>query len=260
VFGNSTGLDACPFLRERAQTAGGAICVPVGIAGRNLGVLHAVVPPGEDLDPEGIRDVQLIARKAGDRLGILRVLARTEAQAQTDPLTGLPNRRSLEDQARSVLDDDVPYVVAFADLDHFKNLNDAHGHELGDRALRMFARVLRDSVRPNDVPARFGGEEFVVVLPDCSVDDARRVAARIRERLVDALSVAAFPPFTLSIGLAPSQPGRSFTDTLGRADEALMVAKKSGRDRIVVYGEEPPPSAPGSGESVPTITTLRPGA
>jgi diguanylate cyclase len=159
-----------------------------------------------------------------------------------------------------VLDDDVPYVVAFADLDHFKNLNDAHGHELGDRALRMFARVLRDSVRPNDVPARFGGEEFVVVLPDCSIDDARRVASRIRERLVDALSLAAFPPFTLSIGLAPSQPGRSFADTLACADDALMVAKKSGRDRVVVYGEDPPPSEPRPGESVPTVTTLRPGA
>ena len=65
-----------------------------------------------------------------------------------------------------------PYIVAYGDLDHFKQLNDVYGHDAGDRALRLFARVVRDSLRPNDIPARYGGEEFVLVIPECTVADA----------------------------------------------------------------------------------------
>jgi diguanylate cyclase (GGDEF)-like protein len=249
VFPDSRNLDACPYLRDHAEPAW-ASCVPVSITGRTTGVLHAegplTEPPAEDLAEE----LELVARKTGDRIGVLRVLARTEAQAQADPLTGLPNRRTLENRTRELLKDDVPFVVAYADLDHFKVLNDTHGHETGDRALRLFARVLRDTVRPNDIPARFGGEEFVVVLPDCSLVDARTVADRIREQLAVAITKGVVPEFTVSIGIAASTPGEKLSDVTRHADAALLRAKALGRDRVVSAGEllasVPPDTAAGS--------------
>jgi len=98
--------------------------------------------------------------------------------------------------------EDRSYVVLFADLDHFKDLNDVHGHEIGDRALRLFARVVRDSVRPKDIPARYGGEEFVIVLPDCTVGDACIVAERVQARLLDAIGTAAVPPGGTATGMS----------------------------------------------------------
>jgi len=236
-FSSSSELDTCPFLRGRDDEVW-ATCVPVAIAGRTTGVLHmqrtVELPP-----PETSRGWDLVARKAGDRLGMLRAFARAETQAHTDPLTGLLNRRSLEALTRDLIDEGLPFVVAYGDLDHFKLLNDVHGHDTGDRALRLFARVLRDNVRPNDIPARYGGEEFVAVLPDCSLDNAVIVVERVRARLQAALSDGTVPPFTVSFGLATSEAGLTFSETVDAADQALLLAKREGRDRIVIAGAEP---------------------
>lgn len=253
-FADSTRLDTCPFLRERPAPVW-ATCVPVSIAGRTTGVLHAEHPlPG--VWPEGlIPELELVARKAGDRIGVLRVLARTEAQAQYDSLTGLPNRRTLENRSHELLREDAAFVVAFADLDHFKDLNDTYGHDTGDRALRLFARVLRDSVRPNDIPGRYGGEEFVVVLPDTTLVQARAVADRVRANLAAAVETASVPPFTVSFGLALGDPGEAFSEAVARADAALLRAKGAGRNRVVADGEPvtdvPPPTITGDG-TMPT--------
>ena len=233
---DSSLLDTCPYLRNHPDQVW-ANCVPVSIAGRTTGVLHAQgpidVPANEDLVPE----LEVVARKAGDRIGVIRVLARTEAQAQADPLTGLPNRRTLEDRTHDLLEHDGDFVVAYADLDHFKLLNDLHGHETGDRALRLFARVLRDGVRPRDIPARYGGEEFVVVLPDCTIADARDVADRIRSELAVAIGAATVPDFTVSVGLASAESGEALSEVIARADGALLQAKQTGRNRVVVAGD-----------------------
>lgn len=236
LFEDSSLLDTCPYLRNHPDRVW-ATCVPVSIAGRTTGVLHAQgpadLPANEDLIPE----LEVVARKAGDRIGVIRVLARTEAQAQVDPLTGLPNRRTLEDRTHDLLEHDADFVVAYAHLDHFKLLNDLHGHETGDRALRLFARVLRDSVRPRDIPARYGGEEFVVVLPDCTIADAREVADRVRSELAAAIGAATVPDFTVSVGLASAESGEALSEVIARADGALLSAKESGRNRVVVAGE-----------------------
>ena len=191
-------------------------------------------------------ELELVTRKAGDRIGGLRVLARTAAQAQVDPLTDLPNRRTLEDRTHDLLEHDTEFVVAYADLDHFKNLNDLHGHDTGDRALRLFARVLRDSIRPRDIPARYGGEEFVVVRPDCSIADARDVAERVRSELTTALGAATLPDFTVSVGLASAESGEALSEVIDRADSALFQAKQLGRDRVVIAGETTPGGQPPS--------------
>jgi diguanylate cyclase (GGDEF)-like protein len=239
VFPSSTRLDACPYLRSREGGPMSAACIPISIAGTNTGMIHTTGPDQETPAPNEMSELELVARKAGDRIGFLRVLARTETQARIDGLTGLLNRRSLEYESSEILKRGNEFVIAFADLDHFKNLNDEFGHEIGDRALRLFGRVLRDSVRPADIPARYGGEEFVVLLPECSLSDARIVADRLRERLAAAVGGATIPAFTVSVGLAAWEPPETFDDTVARADAALLGAKRAGRDRVLTANELP---------------------
>jgi diguanylate cyclase (GGDEF)-like protein len=226
----------------------------VSIAGKTIGVLHATAPDREPPDRDTAADIELIARKVGERLGLLRAFSRSESQAHTDPLTGLCNRRSLETQVRDVVHEELPYVVAYGDLDHFKDLNDVYGHDAGDRALRLFARVLRDNLRPNDIPARYGGEEFVVVFPNCPVGEAEKVVERIRERLGAALYGGTVPPFTASFGLAASDPVLTFGETLEAADASLLQAKIRGRDRIVVAGADTVQPAPAMTETLSPAT------
>jgi diguanylate cyclase (GGDEF)-like protein len=236
VFNDSTALDACPFLRSHDPAW--AMCVPISMAGRTTGVVHAEAPAETPPPTAILPELELVARKAGDRIGALRILARTESQAQLDPLTGLANRRNLERRLHEVLGDGSPYVVAFIDLDHFKALNDTHGHDTGDRALRLFGRVLRDSIRPHDIAARYGGEEFIVVLPGGSLHETRIVVDRIREHLVQALTSGAVPAFTISAGLAASLPDEPFDEVVARADSMLLRAKLQGRNRTVSFGDE----------------------
>ena len=246
LFDDSSSLDTCPYLRDHPDRVW-ACCVPVSIAGRTTGVLHAEDRFDRPANSELTAELELVARKSGDRIGVQRLLARTEVEAQVDPLTGLPNRRTLERRAHDLLENDREFVVAYVDLDHFKDLNDQHGHEAGDRALRLFARVLRDSIRPTDVPARYGGEEFVVVLPDCVIPDAQVVADRIRSHLLTALGGTKLPPFTVSVGLARSEGGEALSQVIDRADSALLRAKRQGRDRVIV--------ADGSVETLPVEPT-----
>lgn len=238
VFPSNRALDACPHLRS-LDGASSALCLPVTVGSQAIGVIHVTAP--DEQPPEGpvAYDLSLVARKAGDRVGALRVLADSQSQARTDPLTGLFNRRSIGNQVRDLVASGTPYVVAFGDLDKFKDLNDAHGHETGDRALRLFARVLQDSIRPGDLPARFGGEEFLVVLPNATVESAVIVVERIRERLALALTSATVPVFTASFGIADGGPGTSFDEVVAEADTALYQAKRTGRNRVIVANAVP---------------------
>jgi diguanylate cyclase (GGDEF)-like protein len=252
IWDSSRSLDACPFLRDRPTGDCSAACVPVSVAGNTVGVVHATAPDEHPPAAATVDRFELIARRAGERIGMLRAFARTEAQAHTDPLTGLMNRRSLEEHVRDLTTEGRGYVAAYGDLDHFKQLNDVFGHDAGDQALRLFARVLRDAVRPGDLTARYGGEEFVVVLPDCTITDAYTVVDRIRDRLKHAHDGSSVPPYTVSFGMAASRPERTFSETLEQADAALLGAKAQGRDRVVVTGSDRSSfPLPGEAESAP---------
>ena len=180
VFDSSETINACPKLRGRPYGTCSAVCVPVTVAGRQLGVLHVTGDDGAPPGPEVVEQLVGLSSLVGNRLGSLRTLESTRHEASTDGLTGLPNRRTLEAEVAELIEASTPFVMVLADLDKFKRLNDNFGHEVGDRALQLFAGVLRDNVRGNDVVARLGGEEFVLVYPNMSVEISIEAIDRLR--------------------------------------------------------------------------------
>jgi diguanylate cyclase (GGDEF)-like protein len=236
VFPSSDALGACPRLRDRGRLdhSCSATCVPVTVLGAPMGVIHTVGPEDDVLDEQTIDMMEGLARQAGSRIGVLRAMASSELQAATDPLTGLANRRRLQVEVGRARESSDGYAVVLADLDRFKDLNDTFGHDVGDRALRVFAGVLRESVRERDLACRYGGEEFVVLLPHCNVTQAQDAVDRIRAELIGVLTGGDVPGFTASFGLADSSMADDFDAVLRIADEALLRAKNSGRNRVEV--------------------------
>lgn len=164
------------------------------------------------------------------------------AIAQQDPLTGAMNRSGLERAMARIAADagrrPGRLTLLLIDLDHFKSLNDTHGHAAGDRILQLFAEAARSELRASDILARQGGDEFVALLPHMSAKDAVRVADRIRAAFARALADWDGAPFrqpTLSIGVAEGEAGSDQLETLlEHADEALYRSKRLGRDRVQV--------------------------
>jgi len=234
-FADSEELDACPKLRDRAEGRCSAACVPVSIMGRAVGVLHATAGPDQRFEEEKIEDLSTLANLAGARIGLLRMMAETELQAATDSLTGLLNRRTLEKKVHTLRESSTPFALVIADLDHFKQLNDTYGHETGDRSLRLFASTLSSSLRKEDIVCRHGGEEFAVVLPGCSAEDAHVSFEHIRAGLAEAVTKAGSPQFTASFGVVESSDDEDLVTLISRADAALFDAKHQGRDRVVVH-------------------------
>lgn len=187
---------------------------------------------------------------------------RAQKFALTDPLTRLFNRRmgmhALEQAIARTERDDRPLTVLMCDLDHFKRLNDTLGHVSGDAALRATADVLRHSVRKSDTVCRYGGEEFLVVLPDTTPDDATVLAARMFTA-VHARGEELGLPITISIGLTSHRAGDTMEAMLIRADHALYASKGHGRNRFSADVDvDDPPSAPeGASQQADTPSALR---
>ncbi|GAA4419591.1 GGDEF domain-containing protein [Acidovorax lacteus] len=162
-----------------------------------------------------------------------------EALATRDPLTGLLNRREwvrLTEQALlRAQRQGAPLSLLMVDLDHFKAVNDVHGHSAGDDVLRLVASTMADTVRQTDCLARFGGEEFVLLLPDTPATSALLLAERVRVRLAEAPPAVPGVHVTASIGVATWSPGQepALQRLLQQADEAMYEAKRQGRNRTV---------------------------
>lgn len=161
-----------------------------------------------------------------------------EETANLDPLTAINNRRRMESRLQYALAEfrrhRVPFGVLFLDIDYFKRINDAYGHEIGDKALQMVAKTLQKNVRTEDVVARWGGEEFIILLSNVDLDGLRAVA----EKLCAIVKTSAFRvdshllQVTVSIGGALIQPGEDTASLLRRADQHLYRSKQTGRDRV----------------------------
>jgi diguanylate cyclase (GGDEF)-like protein len=236
-FASSDAISACRYLKNRPSGSCSAVCIPVSISGSTVGVMHATGRNGTLPAAGDLENIELSARRGAERVALLRAFAKSETQASTDPLTGLLNRRSLENRVRELHRGGTPYALAYGDLDFFKALNDTHGHETGDQALRLFSRVMRDAVRPADLVSRYGGEEFVIVLPECDAEGAVAVLERVRERLALELMSGRIPAFTVSFGVATSADATTFDEIVAAADQALLAAKSAGRDRTLLAGE-----------------------
>jgi diguanylate cyclase (GGDEF)-like protein len=157
--------------------------------------------------------------------------------ARSDPLTGLANRRHLDEQlavhAASAARHNHELSVAVIDIDNFKSVNDTYGHNAGDTVLREVARRLAETARVEDVVGRWGGEEFIVILPHCSVDDAAIVSERIRQA-VGATPIQAEDGISIYVTVSVGCAGGGVDRVIERADAALYAAKKGGRNRTVV--------------------------
>lgn len=166
--------------------------------------------------------------------------------AVTDMLTGLRNRRGLEEILPRDLDksreDQTPMSIALMDIDHFKRVNDQHGHLIGDNVLKMLAQVLRNHIKGKDTAARFGGEEFLLVLPDTRLEGARILIEQIRKTLGNMKWVTretrkSIGLITVSTGIAQYREGESLEDLIRRADNSLYFAKETGRNKTVTEDE-----------------------
>lgn len=162
-----------------------------------------------------------------------------EALARTDALTGLANRRAFDAGARREIERarryGTPLALVIADLDHFKTINDRHGHHVGDLVLQEFARILGDSVRGVDLVGRWGGEEFAILMPGTDLDEARLAAERMRQSLAEHVADCEGHEcrVTASFGVAAFVSSAPTMDALlGRADAALYRAKDNGRNRV----------------------------
>lgn len=186
------------------------------------------------------------AEKTQELESIRETLNKSEERARTDTLTGLPNRRALDEFFRkaqiAAMEKGAPLSLLMLDIDHFKSFNDTFGHGVGDQVLRLMAQVLRDKVRELDLPARYGGEELIAVLPDADLAAARAIAERIRRSIAECQITRRstgeiLPSITVSIGAAQFQPGEAMNDLVERCDRALYLAKHSGRNRVVDESE-----------------------
>jgi diguanylate cyclase (GGDEF)-like protein len=236
-FPDSDAVNACPKLADREQGRCSALCIPVSVMGRTVGVIHSVQPLGASVDAGSVQDLQSIANQAGARVGMLRILAETQLQAAADGLTGLLNRRAFENGFLALRGSsrNASAVVAMADLDHFKLVNDTYGHETGDRALRVFAETLRSVLRDKDLLSRRGGEEFAIVFPECDLPSAALALERVRSELQLAIIQAGLPAYTASFGVVAARLDDDLDALLAKADAALFDAKRNGRDQVVIH-------------------------
>jgi diguanylate cyclase (GGDEF)-like protein len=202
--------------------------------------LGAVLLVDVQMDREMRRLLALLARALGFAVSNALTHAAAESRAATDPLTGCKNRRAgLEELAQlaRLAAHAAPIIGAMMiDLDHFKRINDSHGHQVGDAVLRAVGRVVTDAVRDRDVVMRYGSEEFLAVVTGADESTMRAVAERVSDR-IRALAVpdgaGGSVPLTTSVGTAVWCAGDSAESLIGRADRALYAAKAAGRDRVV---------------------------
>jgi diguanylate cyclase (GGDEF)-like protein len=226
---------------------GRTIYLPIGTKARVLGLLVAEQPPpGRALNPDELNTIRLLAGQAGIAVENARLYETTERLSRTDGLTLLYNHRFFQERIREEFKRSDRFRQTLAllmiDVDDFKRINDTFGHQAGDRVLRRVARVLRESLRAVDVAARYGGDEFAIILPDTDLQEASEVAERLRRSVekhpffVGGTSVT----LTLSLGAAarlPQSPVLS-EELIKMADHALFQAKTGGRNTVATYPSE----------------------
>jgi diguanylate cyclase (GGDEF)-like protein/PAS domain S-box-containing protein len=240
--GISNGRMKCSHLDQAC--AGSFVCVPMMAHGEALGVLHLVRLDGQDLDESELRLATMVAERMGLAAANLRLREVLKAQSIRDPLTGLFNRRYMEESFERELHranrDGSTIGAIMLDLDHFKQFNDIFGHDGGDVILEKFSELLLARTRKEDIVCRYGGEEFLIILPGASLEDtqgrAESLLGAVRNIAVSSRG-RELGPISASIGVALyPRHGNTMGSLIGAADDALYRAKAGGRDCVIVAG------------------------
>jgi diguanylate cyclase (GGDEF)-like protein len=215
-----------------SRTAGNVACEPLLVGGKVIG---SVLVAGGTITEETLAQVRTAVDQAAPIIANQRSLSVARLRAASDALTGLPNRRAADETLKRMLAQAgrtlSPLAAVLMDLDHFKQINDIHGHEQGDEVLAAVGQLLTATIRDSDFAARFGGEEFLLLLPDTGREQAAVVAEKVRRGIADIqLGIGAI---TASLGVAAyPEDGLDAEQLLRRADGALYAAKEHGRDRV----------------------------
>jgi diguanylate cyclase (GGDEF)-like protein len=222
-------------------------CLPLRAHGEAIGVMHLQMIERGELPEPVLALAAMFAEQVGLSVANIRLRQELRDQSIRDPLTGLYNRRYMEEmlerETLRAVRAEQRLGVLMLDLDHFKSFNDTYGHDAGDTVLREAGAFLLKSVRAEDIVCRFGGEEFIVILPvaDLRVTQARaeRIRSKLRELSILHLGKS-LGMVTVSVGVAGlPQHGTSRKELIEAADAALYRAKREGRDRVVVAGAAP---------------------
>jgi len=225
----------------RPEEGGGPLTLRLGTDEDGIGRLLLYPPRDGTFDEESEQLAHWLAAQASIAIENERLHRTVKRQAITDELTQLANRRrfteTLAVEVRRAERFGDPLALVLADLDDFKLINDQYGHQAGDEVLRLFADVLRENVRDFDLPVRYGGEEFAVLLPETGLDGAERLARRLQNALL-RLRLREVggdePPVTASFGVAAFPSARSAEELLSAADGALYRAKAAGKNRVAL--------------------------
>ena len=185
---------------------------------------------------KGMRDEPIDIAQSFNQL--LDMVDSLNIKASTDALTGALNRHGFHELAGGELQRALRYhrklSMIIADVDHFKRINDSHGHAVGDRVLIQLACLIRDNMRGTDIFARWGGEEFIILTPETSAEEAARLAEKLR-LLFETFHAKDLPRFTVSFGVAEFAKGDNLETLFAKADQALYLAKDTGRNRVETF-------------------------
>jgi diguanylate cyclase (GGDEF)-like protein len=230
--GHRRGEESLALCEVCGKLPGDVVCEPLLVGGNVIG---SVLVAGGTLSQDVLTQVRGAVNQAAPIIANQRSLSVAKLRAASDALTGLPNRRAADETLKRMVAQAgrtlSPLSAVLLDLDHFKQINDIHGHEQGDEVLAAVGSILAGCVRESDFAARFGGEEFLLLLPDT----AREQAAVLAEKLRSAIAGARLPigQVTASLGVASfPEDGLDAEQLLRRADGALYLAKDHGRDRV----------------------------
>lgn len=234
------GYEVCTRLQENENTSDIPI-VFLTADNTNDGEEHALDVGATDFVRKPISK-KIVSRRIINILKHQSAMRKLELLASTDPLTGAYNRRHFLEVSNAELQRSKrykhPFTVLMLDIDHFKTVNDTHGHNIGDEALKETVSTIQDALRTEDTLGRLGGEEFAVIFPQTVASNAALVAERIRGDIARIEIDTPNGPlkFTMSIGISESSDDdRSIEEALTRADKALYEAKENGRNKVVCF-------------------------